>query len=290
MITLIIDGDGIAWKAASVAGNTNGNAGGMAGGMVKRYMRELNASRAYICRSCQSRRYWRHDLWPTYKQSHGEKPAQIDNAWAGLAQVGIVKELRGMEADDLVGMFATSNRVAGRKIIVADDKDILTIPGLHHRPKYHPAGVTQTVTEADAGFAHLWQTLTGKLSDGRPGLPGCSHKTAAKLIDAGKYATDPASQWAAIVAAFEKKGLTALDALIQARIARICRDQDFDWDTLSVIDWQPPHVDYRPAIFFDADQARETIPVQLAEGAGDPIPSSLFGESTDGGPAAGWPS
>jgi DNA polymerase-1 len=43
-----------------------------------------------------------------------------------------------------------------------------------------------------------------------------------------------------VVAAFESKGLTEEDALVQARVARICRASDYDFKTKEVKLWNPP--------------------------------------------------
>jgi len=43
--------------------------------------------------------------------------------------------------------------------------------------------------------------------------------------------------WPVVVAAFEKQGLTEDDALVQARLARILRPNDYDGESITL--WQP---------------------------------------------------
>jgi DNA polymerase-1 len=125
------------------------------------------------------------------------------------------------------------------KIIVSDDKDMKTIPGLLYRQ-----GELIEVTEADADYWHMYQTLIGDSADGYAGLPGCGPKTAEKILnfkDGEQYCTWTGhTAWRVVVEAFEAKGLTADDTLLQARLARILRNSDFDPITKKVKLWTPP--------------------------------------------------
>ena len=84
--------------------------------------------------------------------------------------------------------------------------------------------------EADKNF--LMQTLTGDPVDGYSGCPKIGAVNAARIMDKD-------CSWNAVVAAFEKQGLTAHDALIQARVARILRAGDYDFKKKEVKLWTP---------------------------------------------------
>jgi DNA polymerase-1 len=90
-----------------------------------------------------------------------------------------------------------------------------------------------TVTEEEADYNHLMQTLTGDAVDNYIGCPGIGKVNAKKILDAAD------DKWAAIVKAYEKAGLTEEDALIQARCARILRHTDYDLEKKEVILWSP---------------------------------------------------
>jgi len=133
--------------------------------------------------------------------------------------------------------------VKGEKVIVSIDKDMKTIPGLFIRWGTEDAELIE-VTEQQADYWHLYQTLTGDVTDGYKGLPGCGPKGAEKVLDS--FTTETASwlpvAWQHVVAAYEKKGLNEDDAIIQARMARILRASDYDFKNKRPILWTPPSV------------------------------------------------
>jgi len=45
--------------------------------------------------------------------------------------------------------------------------------------------------------------------------------------------------WEAVVAQYEKQNLSAQDALLQARLARICRASDYNFERQRPILWHP---------------------------------------------------
>lgn len=94
----------------------------------------------------------------------------------------------------------------------------------------------------EADFNHLFQTLTGDVCDGFKGCPGIGPKKAGNILGVatdsdGHFFRDVA--WDAVVATYEKKGLTEADALVQAQVARICRAEDWDADKREVKLWSP---------------------------------------------------
>lgn len=136
---------------------------------------------------------------------------------------------KGLEADDVMGILATSPKTEN-PLIVSDDKDLKTIPGTLYR-----LGVLSTQTLEDADRFWLTQALTGDPADGYSGCPGIGPAAATKVLD--KSAT-----FDAVVAAYEKHGLTYDDALRNTRLARILRYEDWDPELQKVILWTPPGV------------------------------------------------
>jgi DNA polymerase-1 len=130
-----------------------------------------------------------------------------------------------LEADDLMGIMATQGRVEN-PIIVSEDKDLLTIPGLLWRQE-----TLHTIEEHEADQNWLRQTLSGDPTDGYPGCPGIGAVKAEKYVQRG---------WEGVVEAFEKAGLTEDDALLQARLARILRASDWNSEKKEPILWSPP--------------------------------------------------
>lgn len=174
-------------------------------------------------------RNFRHTLYPAYKGGRGRKPL----CYATLLE-RILKEhscgiVPCLEADDLMGIWATKTRDPFKDpIIVSDDKDMKTIPG-----KLYRQGELSIISPEEADYYWHAQSLTGDITDGYPGCPGMGPKTAEKLL----ATAGPA--WPKIIAAYEAKGLTADDALLQARLARILRASDWDANKKEPILWTP---------------------------------------------------
>jgi len=138
----------------------------------------------------------------------------------------------GLEADDLLGITATSSKEDC--IIVSEDKDLKTIPCKIYNPakdnKIH------TITEFEADYNHMLQTLCGDAVDGYSGCPSIGPKTAEKILAECQTSAD---LWDATLATFKKKKLSEEVALIQAQVARICRASEYNFETKEVIPWTP---------------------------------------------------
>jgi DNA polymerase-1 len=146
-----------------------------------------------------------------------------------------------LEADDVMGILSTHpDLLPGEKVIVSVDKDMKTIPGLLFNPDKdrEPRRIEQHV----ADYWHLYQALMGDPTDGFPGCPGIGPKRAQKiLMDGDDHRHFPvAEMWARVVATFAKRGLNEHYALTQARVARICRHTDYDFEKKEVKLWNPP--------------------------------------------------
>ena len=130
-----------------------------------------------------------------------------------------------LEADDAMGIYAT--QFPGNTI-VSPDKDMRQIPG-----KLFNLEDTITITPEEGARWHLIQTLAGDQTDGYSGVPGIGVKRAATLFDKEGYG------WATVVKAFEDKGLTEEDALLNARLARILTIDDYDTKSKTPLLWTP---------------------------------------------------
>lgn len=127
------------------------------------------------------------------------------------------KPIKYLEADDLIGIFATSYE---NTTIISMDKDFKTIPS-----KFFDfgRGEFKVISKDEADYWHMYQTLVGDVTDGYKGCPSCGPVKAKKLlskVSEGNY-------WDAVVKAYNKQGLTEDDAILQATMARILRKEDF---------------------------------------------------------------
>jgi 5''-3'' exonuclease (including N-terminal domain of PolI) len=195
---------------------------------------------------------WRKIVMPSYKADRVEKRKPMVY-WALREYVeGTRRSFSkpGLEGDDIVGILFTSDKIIpGERIVVYEDKDLLQLPGTHLRLNRMKAGPVANslfvVEQAEGDHWHLMQTLAGDVTDGYKGIPGVGPKKAEKIL-APAYqfphgeGFDVAMAWPLVVAAYEKAGLTAEDALTTARIARICRASDWNFKTKEVRLWTPP--------------------------------------------------
>ena len=136
-----------------------------------------------------------------------------------------------------MGILATWDKYKPNmhKVIVSEDKDLLTIGAPIFNPRTDEKIWTPTQQEAERFF--MYQTLKGDITDGYSGLPSCGDVGANKILD--KADEEGIPYWEAVVAAFKKKGLTEQDALIQARCARILRAEDYNFKDKEVKLWEP---------------------------------------------------
>lgn len=182
---------------------------------------------------------FRHSVDPSYKQNRtGKKPGGWFQLEGYIDEVYTTERMPLLEADDVLGILATE---FPKSIIVSDDKDLLTIPGKLWRPRQREL---ITSSSRDADLYHLQQTLEGDRVDDYPGCPGIGKIGAAKILapclDEPRWTRAAKMRaWNLTVEAFEGKGLTADDALVQARLARILRDTEWDSQNLKVKLWNP---------------------------------------------------
>jgi 5'-3' exonuclease len=91
-----------------------------------------------------------------------------------------------------------------------------------------------TRTQADKNFMAM--TIAGDATDGVPGIKGLGMVSATKILDSAK---DLPSMWDLVVKTYDKKGNGISDAILNARLVRILREGDYDYDTGEVRLWNP---------------------------------------------------
>jgi DNA polymerase-1 len=167
---------------------------------------------------------------PSYKASRQDKRKPL--CYAALREEADgtydTKAFPGLEADDVMGILASKPKADA--IICSQDKDMKTIPG-----RIWTGEKVLTISDEEADYWHLFQTLTGDTVDGFKGCPGIGKVKAEKLL-APNAANNP---WGAVVLAYQKAGLTEEDALRNARLARILRWDDWDRKKKEPILWAP---------------------------------------------------
>jgi DNA polymerase-1 len=82
----------------------------------------------------------------------------------------------------------------------------------------------------------MTQTLMGDNADGYKGCKGIGEKKAMDLL---KDATTLDEMWEIVEKTYMKQGQMPLDALVNARVARILRHGDYNFKTNKVKLWTP---------------------------------------------------
>ena len=221
---------------------------------IQRLMTDLKADRAIVCMSDPTRTYFRHGIYPEYKQNRtsGTPPKLLDHVKnvlrSGLKLEGVIsKHIFRMEADDVMGIYATAPALVNgaETIICTNDKDLRQIPGKYYKltPNGGIPSKVETISEENGDYFFWTQVLTGDPTDGYPGCEGIGPVKAEKiLISALAMEKTEANVWSAIVATYERKygDEGAALALVQARVARILRASDYDFEKSQIILWTPP--------------------------------------------------
>ena len=180
---------------------------------------------------------FRKELFPAYKSNR--KAVRRPVVWKPLREYLYecypVFERPGLEGDDCLGIIATRPVVTDvERVLVSIDKDFKTIPGKHYNMSKPDEGVYE-ISETEADYFFMLQTLTGDAADGYPGLPGTGPKKAAKILEPENNLKD---WWTVVLAAYNKEGLSNAVALSQAQCARILRASDYDFKNKKPIPWR----------------------------------------------------
>ena len=166
---------------------------------------------------------FRKKIYPDYKgHRNRKKPCGYRRVISALSDLYEVIRLPELEADDAMGIYATENP---GNVIVSPDKDMKQIPG-----RLYNMEEMFTITPEEGREWHYIQTLAGDQTDGYSGVPGIGIKRAVALFEEHGYT------WDTVVKAFADKDLDEDVALMNARLAKILTNKEYDGQ---VIPWSP---------------------------------------------------
>lgn len=206
---------------------------------IAKLQEDLDTQEVIVCLSCPTAENWRLDILPSYKgkRDYSKRPVHLAAIKDYMEANWPSYRRPTLEADDIMGILSTDpGIVPGKKIIVSSDKDMKTIPGWLFNPD-HPTKPIR-IPEDEANWWHLYQAICGDAVDCYAGCPGAGPVIAWKTLDGlfGDYSQGDV--WQAVVELYESKGYTEADALVQARVARICRSSDYDFSAKRVTPWR----------------------------------------------------
>jgi len=182
---------------------------------------------------------FRKGIYPKYKANRkgNRKPvtysALVGHISAKYKSITYPK----LEADDVLGIIATTPKLQSNCVILSSDKDFKQIPGKRCNPFTGEDFVLEESTPEEAEHFFFTQVVTGDATDGYPGCPGIGEKTVEKLFTLGLTKQE---YWRIICDLYKSKGLTEEDALVQAHCAKILRYENFNSKSKEIILWQKP--------------------------------------------------
>lgn len=144
---------------------------------------EATYAKSYVM-AMKSPDNFRSVLYPEYKMNRHSDPSKMNPFVPKIRQLSIMSEIaieaHGMEADDLIRIWATEAEQAGDPYVICSiDKDLDCIPGTHYSMKYKEI---YQVTHID-GMRHYYeQMLKGDQTDNIPGIPKVGPVKAAKML------------------------------------------------------------------------------------------------------------
>ncbi len=120
---------------------------------------------------------FRTQIYPDYKANRKDKPrpVHLHSVRGFLASEWKARFADGCEADDMLGVYQTSDTV-----ICSIDKDLLQVPGKHYnfvKQEWYDITITK-------GYRNFYeQLLKGDKTDNIPGLAGIGNVKASKLLE-----------------------------------------------------------------------------------------------------------
>ena len=202
---------------------------------LNRYLKELNCNNIVVALSDKNN--FRKELLPEYK-SHRKKvrkPIILKALKKYLYEKYTTYRFPNLEGDDTLGLLATTDLIKGDKVILTKDKDLKTVPSTI----WFMQGDDYTIIDEDeANYNHMLQCLQGDATDGYSGCPSVGKITAEKILKPLKG--DYKAMWEAVVKRYKMNNLDKKYALLQARLSRIIRATDYNFERKRPVLWTPP--------------------------------------------------
>ena len=176
---------------------------------------------------------FRHEIFPEYKihRIGKRKPLALRSVINNCKKIYDCVSYPNLEGDDVLGLLATNGQYKN-PIIVSVDKDMRTIPC-----KLIAAEEVEHITEKKANRHWFQMSIAGDSTDGIVGVKGTGMVTATKLLADTPDTID--ALWSKVDETYTKKGYTLADAILNARLTRILREGDYDYNTGTVKLWNP---------------------------------------------------
>ena len=238
---LLIDGDIVAYQAASASEHPiqwdddtwplhsfESETCQKADEIIDNVMEQSECKKKMVFLS--GKKVFRKEIDTEYKANRTDKrkPVCLPAVRAHLKKKHRAKSMEHLEADDLLGIYATKD--PDKYIIWSPDKDLRQIAG------QHLIDGKVVKIEKDVAMKNFYkQILTGDVADNYKGVRGIGEVTAEKLLTPKDgVEADENWLWAQVTNAYKKAKMSEEDAIRTARLAHI-----LTVDTMNTL-WSPP--------------------------------------------------
>jgi len=198
---------------------------------IREYQNFTGVKEFILCLS--SKTNFRKTHWEGYKANRkdGERPILLPELRDWVVEAFPTKTLEGLEADDVLGILATTH--PGEIIHCSMDKDLQTIPGKMLHVKKNRKHLLLDITPEMAKAFHYQQCMTGDGADGVPGVYGIGPTKAQKYL--AKFG----NLWSTVVKCYEDHGKTQEEAIRNAVMLKILDKDHYQNGVVKI--WEPPH-------------------------------------------------
>ena len=204
---------------------------------IQQLRRDLKATDVIVCLTCREHNF-RYDVRSDYKgkRKADGRPEHLSAIKAHMEDEYETFIRYSLEADDVMGILQTHpTLVEGETVIVSEDKDMRTVPGLLYAPHRPELGIID-VTPLQAHQFHMWQTICGDPVDDYTGARGVGK---GSIFAQAVLEEDSVDLWDTVLAAYGTVRATEVHALQQARLAKILTREFYDFKEKEVILWEP---------------------------------------------------
>mgnify|MGYP005817110959 CR=1 FL=1 len=195
-----------------------------------------------ITLSCNREDNFRRKIWPRYKLFRDDlyRPEYLDTVKEFMLEEYKCKKFDNIEADDIMGIYASSNR----GIAVTIDKDLKGVRGWHYNPDKDKEPRYVSPEEAERFFCQQW--IAGDSTDGIPGLWRVGPKKADKFLD--DWEEDGLEWYEEIMGLYEIEKYQPKDtcgleptelAIIMGQCVKILSNENFNLRTKELTLWSP---------------------------------------------------
>lgn len=208
---------------------------------------------------------WRKGILDTYKANRKDKRKPVGFREFLSKVYNLYPSIKedNLEGDDVMGIIASNSEAFGyqKAVIISCDKDFHTVPNCDFL--WCTTGNIYSSTLESADRHHMLQTMKGDVADGYTGIRSIGEDTALSFLEEPylyqlvekelmsgknkgqmkqsweKLTVHDKTLWECMESIAAKNAMTPEELLVQARVARILRYEDYDIESKMIRLWEP---------------------------------------------------